>query len=101
MKNIFSINFFYTERYKQTYMHLRAFFTRERDRIAVDESSELNRMQKDLEMRCNQVQNIIFGQDVEIRNRLSESKIQNAINVHSIIYLVRECFTYIYMYIVF
>lgn len=69
-------------------MLLREFFAHKRDHIASDELNELNGVRKNLEQYCNQVQNIIFGQNVEIENRLTQTKIQNAINVHSVIYLV-------------
>lgn len=69
-------------------MHMHEFFACERNRIVSDEMNELNRVRKNLEEHCYQLQNIIFGQDKRIENVLTQAKIQNAVNIHSIIYLV-------------
>lgn len=74
--------------YKQKCMHLHKSFTHERNHIATYEINELNRVRRDLEQLCNQLQNIIFGQDKEIGSKLTQTKIQNAINIYSIVYLV-------------
>lgn len=75
-------------------MHLHESFTHERNHITTDEVNELNKIREDLEQFCNQLQNIIFGQDKEIENKLMQTKIQNATNIHSIVYLVTEIFHY-------
>lgn len=71
-------------------MHLHESFTNERNHIAINEVNELNRVRRDLEQLCDQLQNIIFGQDKEIGSKLTQTKIQNAINIHSIVYLVQN-----------
>lgn len=70
-------------------MHLHESFTHERNHIATNEVNELNRIRRDLEQLCDQLQIIIFGQNKEIGNKLMQTKIQNAINIHSIVYLVQ------------
>lgn len=69
-------------------MYLHESFARERNRIASDEMCKLNKVRKDLKQHCQQVQYIISIQDKKIEDRLMQTKIQNAINVHSILYLV-------------
>jgi len=73
-------------------MHLHESFTHERNHITTDEVNELNKIRGDLEQLCNQLQSIIFGQDKEIENKLMQTKIQNATNIHSIVYLVQKYF---------
>lgn len=73
-------------------MHLHESFTHKRNHITTDEVNELNKIRGDLEQLCNQLQNIIYGQDKKIENKLMQTKIQNAINIHSIVYLVQKYF---------
>lgn len=70
-------------------MHLHESFTHERNHIATNEMNKLNKIRRDIEQLCDQLQNIIFGQNKEIENKLMQTKIQNAINIHSIVYLVQ------------
>ncbi|XP_071574787.1 dynein regulatory complex subunit 2 isoform X1 [Temnothorax nylanderi] len=74
-------------RYKQKCIHLHESFARERTRIVSNEMNELNRVRKHLQEHCHQLQNIIFGQDKKIENVLTQTKIQNAVNIYSIVYL--------------
>lgn len=76
-------------------MYLHKSFTHERNHIATDEVNELNKVRRDLEQLCDQLQNIIFGQDKEIGSKLTQTKIQNAINIYSIVYLVQIFYHYI------
>lgn len=75
-------------RYKQKCIHLHESFACERNRIVSNEMNGLNRIRKNLEQHCNQLQNITLGQDERIENILTQTKIQNAINIYSIVYLV-------------
>lgn len=76
-------------RYKQRCEHLQEFFARERNRVASKDINELNKARENLQQHCNQLQNIIFGQDKEVENRFAQIKIRNAVNVYNIVYLVR------------
>lgn len=78
----------YIGRCKQKCIDLHESFARERNRVVSDETNELNRMRKNLEQYCSQLQNINFGQDKKIENILTQTKIQNAANIYSIAYLV-------------
>lgn len=80
-------------RYKQKCINLHETFARERNRIVSVEMNELNRVRKNLEQYCNQLQNITFGQDKRIENILTQTNIQNAVNISSIVYLVRIFFS--------
>ncbi|KAM0732414.1 Dynein regulatory complex subunit 2 [Formica fusca] len=84
--------------YKQKCMHLHESFTNERNHIAINEVNELNRVRRDLEQLCDQLQNIIFGQDKEIGSKLTQTKIQNAINIHSIVYLKEDSLSRLMQY---
>lgn len=77
-----------TARYKQKCIQLHEAFTFQRNRIVSDEMNEINRARKNLEKHCHQLRNIIFGQDNKIENVLTQTKIQNAVNIYSIVYLV-------------
>lgn len=75
-------------RYKQKCIHLHESFVHQRNRIVSTETNELNRVRKNLEEQCHQLQNIIFGQDKRIENVSMQTKVQNAVNIYSIVYLV-------------
>ncbi|EZA50539.1 hypothetical protein DMN91_009697 [Ooceraea biroi] len=77
-------------RYKQRCEHLHEFFARERDRVVSKDVNELNKIQESLEQRCSQLQSIIFGQEKEIENRLTQTKIRNAVNIYGIVYLKED-----------
>ncbi|KYN02755.1 PREDICTED: coiled-coil domain-containing protein 65-like [Cyphomyrmex costatus] len=74
-------------RYKQKRIRLHESFVRERNHIISDETNELNRIRKNLDQYCSQLQNINFGQDKRIENILTQTKIQNAVYISSIAYL--------------
>ncbi|CAL1689109.1 unnamed protein product [Lasius platythorax] len=84
--------------YKQKCMHLHKSFTYERNHIGTDEVNELNKVRRDLEQLCDQLQNIIFGQDKEIGSKLTQTKIQNAINIYSIVYLKEDSLSHLMQY---
>jgi len=86
-------------RYKQKCGHLYEFFTRECDHVSSKDINELNKTRKNLEQHCNQLQNIIFGQNKEIESRLTQMKIRNAVNIYSIVYLVRIIY-YLLLFII-
>ncbi|KAG5345686.1 DRC2 protein, partial [Acromyrmex heyeri] len=74
-------------RCKQKCIDLHESFAHERNRIVSDETNELNRIRNNLEQYCSQLQNINFGQDKSIENILTQTKIQNAVNIYGIAYL--------------
>jgi len=78
----------YIGRCKQKCIDLHESFAREYNRVTSNETNELNRIRNNLEQYCNQLQNINFGQDKRIENILMQTKIQNAVNIYSIAYLV-------------
>lgn len=82
----------YKGRYKQKSIDLHESFTSERNRVVSNEMSELNRIRKNLEQHCFQLQNITFGQDKRMESILMRTKIQNAVNTYSITYLVLDIF---------
>ncbi|KAL6441033.1 hypothetical protein ACFW04_003417 [Cataglyphis niger] len=84
--------------YKQKCMHLHESFTHERNHIVTNEMNKLNKIRRDLKQLCNQLQNIIFGQNKEIENKLMQTKIQNAINIHSIVYLKEDSLSQLMQY---
>ncbi|XP_025988081.1 dynein regulatory complex subunit 2 [Solenopsis invicta] len=86
-------------KYKQKCMQLHEFFARERNRIVSDEMNELNRARKNLEQHCDQLQNIIFGQDKKIENVLMQTKTQNAVNIYSIVYLKEDSLSRLMHYV--
>ncbi|EGI61092.1 Coiled-coil domain-containing protein 65 [Acromyrmex echinatior] len=77
-------------RCKQKCIDLHKSFAHERNRIVSDETNELNRIRNNLEQYCSQLQNINFGQDKNIENILTQTKIQNAINIYGIAYLKED-----------
>lgn len=83
---------YYTGKYKQKCTYLHESFAHERDRIALNEVNELNEVRKALEKQCNQLQNTIFEQNKKIEDGLMQTKIRNAANIYSIVYLVWRYF---------
>ncbi|TGZ41409.1 dynein regulatory complex subunit 2 isoform X1 [Temnothorax longispinosus] len=86
-------------RYKQKCIHLHESFARERTRIVSNEINELNRVRKHLQEHCHQLQNIIFGQDKKMENVLTQTKIQNAVNIYSIVYLKEDSLSRLMHYV--
>ncbi|XP_018310021.1 coiled-coil domain-containing protein 65 [Mycetomoellerius zeteki] len=86
-------------RCKQKCIDLHESFARERNRVVSDETNELNRMRKNLEQYCSQLQNINFGQDKKIENILTQTKIQNAANIYSIAYLKEDSLSRLMHYV--
>ncbi|XP_077270371.1 dynein regulatory complex subunit 2 [Temnothorax americanus] len=86
-------------RYKQKCIHLHESFARERTRIVSNEMNELNRVRKHLQEHCHQLQNIIFGQDKKMENVLTQTKIQNAVNIYSIVYLKEDSLSRLMHYV--
>ncbi|XP_011694704.1 PREDICTED: coiled-coil domain-containing protein 65 [Wasmannia auropunctata] len=86
-------------RYKQKCINLHETFARERNRIVSVEMNELNRVRKNLEQYCNQLQNITFGQDKRIENILTQTNIQNAVNISSIVYLKEDSLSRLMHYV--
>ncbi|KAH0955823.1 hypothetical protein HN011_004340 [Eciton burchellii] len=85
-------------RYKQRCGHLYEFFTRECDRVSSKDINELNKTRKNLEQHCNQLQNIIFGQNKEIESKLMQMKIRNAVNIYNIVYLEEDSLSRLMQY---
>ncbi|XP_032675636.1 dynein regulatory complex subunit 2 [Odontomachus brunneus] len=85
-------------KYKQICTRLHGSFVHERDHIASNEVEELNRIRKNLEQRCEQVQSIIFKQDKQIEHTLTQTKIQNAINTYSVVYLKEDSVSHLMQY---
>ncbi|KAL6258904.1 hypothetical protein P5V15_010848 [Pogonomyrmex californicus] len=86
-------------RYKQKCIHLHESFAHERNRVISDETNKLNRVRKNLEQHCDQLQNIIFGQDKKIENILMQTKIQNAVNIYNIVYLKEDALSRLMHYV--
>ncbi|XP_028047432.1 dynein regulatory complex subunit 2 [Monomorium pharaonis] len=86
-------------RYKQKCIQLRESFSRERNRIVSGEMTELSRARKNLQQHCDQLQNIIFGQNEKLENVLTQTKIQNATNIYSIVYLKEDSLSRLMYYV--
>ncbi|XP_012219705.1 dynein regulatory complex subunit 2 isoform X2 [Linepithema humile] len=85
-------------KYRQKCTHLHEFFAHERDHVALNEVNKLHEVRRALEKQCEQLQNMIFGQDKEIEDRLTQTKIQNAANIYSVVYLKEDSLSRLMQY---
>ncbi|KAL0101538.1 hypothetical protein PUN28_018988 [Cardiocondyla obscurior] len=86
-------------KYKQKCLHLHETFARERKHTVSNEMNELNRVRMNLEDYCHQLRSIIFGQDKKIEDVLTQTKIQNAINIYSVVYLKEDSLSHLMHYV--
>ncbi|KAG7208915.1 hypothetical protein KM043_015095 [Ampulex compressa] len=77
-------------RYKLKLTCLHDIFTDELESIQTNEMNELRELWNVMESNCEQVDNIILGQEKILENKISVTKIQNAVNIRSIMYLKED-----------